>query len=100
MTGRHSRRDILHTTLKLAAATSVGVGAAPGQAREVPLHGDKALHRVDDVLRIASTNGELPGVVALAATDSGILYEAVFGRRRLPDGPAMTRDTVFRIASM
>jgi CubicO group peptidase (beta-lactamase class C family) len=97
----HSRRDILNTGLKLAAAGSLGAGGAAGvQAREGPMHGDNALHRVDEVLRGALAKGELPGVVALAATESGILYEGVFGRRRLADGPAMTRDTVFRIASM
>ena len=36
----------------------------------------------------------------MAATDNGILYEGVFGTRDLAKGPAMTRDTVFRIASM
>src|ERR1019366_6102362 len=43
---------------------------------------------------------EVPGVVALAATDNGVVYEGIFGKRRLHDGPAMTRDTVFRVASM
>jgi CubicO group peptidase (beta-lactamase class C family) len=38
--------------------------------------------------------------VALAATPDGIFYEGIFGSRRLRDGPAMTRDTVFRVASM
>ena len=38
--------------------------------------------------------------MALAATDKGIVYEGIFGRRRLDGGPAMTRDTVFRVASM
>jgi CubicO group peptidase (beta-lactamase class C family) len=38
--------------------------------------------------------------VALAATDHGILYEGIFGKRRLGEGTAMTRDTVFRVASM
>jgi CubicO group peptidase (beta-lactamase class C family) len=98
MTRRRSRRDILCTTGKLAAAGLLGARGA--QARESPLHGDRTLHRIDEALRSASANGELPGVVALAATENGILYEAVFGRRRLQDGPAMTRDTVFRIASM
>jgi methyl acetate hydrolase len=36
----------------------------------------------------------------LAATDDGIVYEGIFGQRRLHEAPAMTRDTVFRIASM
>ncbi|PWT86465.1 MAG: 1,4-butanediol diacrylate esterase [Proteobacteria bacterium] len=43
---------------------------------------------------------EAPGVVALAATDNDIVYEGVFGIRRIGAGAAMTRDTVFRIASM
>jgi methyl acetate hydrolase len=42
----------------------------------------------------------VPGVVAMAATDNGIIYEGVFGSRHLGHGPAMTRNTVFRIASM
>jgi CubicO group peptidase (beta-lactamase class C family) len=56
--------------------------------------------KIDMILRAATSAGEVPGVVALAATDNGILYEGHFGRRRLGDGPAMTRDTVFRVASM
>jgi len=36
----------------------------------------------------------------MAATDAGILYEGAFGLRDIKSGPAMTRDTVFRIASM
>jgi len=43
---------------------------------------------------------EVPGVVAMAATDGGTLYEGAFGSRDLANGPAMTRDSVFRIASM
>ncbi len=52
------------------------------------------------MLRAATSAGEVPGVVALAATDNDIVYEGTFGIRRLPAGPAMTRDTVFRVASM
>ena len=44
--------------------------------------------------------GDVPGVVALAASDAGIFYEGAFGRREAHRGPAMTLDTVFRIASM
>ena len=38
--------------------------------------------------------------MALAATDKGLLYEGAFGTRVLGNGPPMTLDTVFRIASM
>jgi methyl acetate hydrolase len=56
--------------------------------------------RIDAVLRQAVDAKEVPGVVAMAATDKGLLYEGAFGTRDLGKGPAMTLDTVFRIASM
>src|SRR5580658_11312510 len=37
---------------------------------------------------------------AAAATAEDPFYAGAFGSRRLGDGPAMTLDTVFRIASM
>lgn len=55
---------------------------------------------IDAVLRQAVEAGEVPGVVALAASDAGVIYEGAFGERDLAAGPAMTLDTVFRIASM
>lgn len=57
-------------------------------------------HRIDEVLRTAAERGDVPGVVAMAATREGPLYAGAFGRRGLPDGAAMTEDTVFWIASM
>jgi CubicO group peptidase (beta-lactamase class C family) len=56
--------------------------------------------QLDSVLRRAVDAVEVPGVVAMAATDKGLLYEGAFGTRDLGKGPAMTLDTVFRIASM
>jgi methyl acetate hydrolase len=56
--------------------------------------------RIDAALSRAVEAGEVPGVVAMAATESGTLYEGAFGLRDLAGGPAMTLDTVFRIASM
>jgi methyl acetate hydrolase len=55
---------------------------------------------VDEALRSAAEREEVPGIVALAATRDGVLYEGAFGRRGLPEGAAMTFDTVFWIASM
>ena len=60
----------------------------------------QALAGIDAALSRAVEAKEVPGVVALAATDTGILYEGAFGLRDVVDGPAMTRDSVFRIASM
>ena len=62
--------------------------------------GPGALPRVDAALRSAVDAGEVPGVVAMAATDRGLLYEGAFGRRVRDGVEAMTPDTVFRIASM
>jgi CubicO group peptidase (beta-lactamase class C family) len=52
------------------------------------------------VLREAVDRGDVPGVVAVAGRGEGPVYEGAFGRRSLPDGAAMTADTVFWIASM
>src|ERR1700720_4093820 len=58
------------------------------------------LAAIDAALSRAIDAKEVPGVVALAATEAGVLYQGAFGLRDLVDGPAMTRDSVFRIASM
>jgi methyl acetate hydrolase len=99
---RHvSRRSILKATAKLAAAGSLGADyTAIARAGQRAGHGAKTFAPVDDALRMAVGSGDVPGVVALCATDNGIVYEGIFGKRRLHDGAAMTRGTVFRIASM
>ncbi len=56
--------------------------------------------QADRVLREAADAAKVPGVVAMAATREGPIYQAAFGKRALPSGPAMTVDTVFWIASM
>jgi methyl acetate hydrolase len=56
--------------------------------------------RIDAALSRAAEAKGVPGVVALAATDTGIMYEGAFGLRDIVAGPTMTRDSVFRIASM
>ena len=55
---------------------------------------------IDAVLRRAVDEGEVPGVVAMAATDTGVFYAGAFGLRDLGQGAAMTLDTMFRLASM
>jgi len=93
MIGNPNRRDILKTTVKLAAAGYLA-------ANDAAIASVQTFGEIDSLLRAATEAGEIPGVVALAATGNGVVYEGIFGRRRLPEGPAMTRDTVFRIASM
>jgi methyl acetate hydrolase len=58
------------------------------------------LPQIDRLLQAATDRGDVPGVVAMAATREGPVYQGAFGRRALPDGPPMTADSVFWIASM
>ena len=92
---RHtSRRDMLKGALAVGAAASFGVGRLHAQERS-------AKSRIDAILKQAVDAKEVPGVVAMAATEKGVLYEGAVGPRALEAGAAsMTPDTVFRIASM
>jgi CubicO group peptidase (beta-lactamase class C family) len=58
------------------------------------------IQAIDHVLCQAAHAQDVPGVVAMAATDEGILYEGAFGTRELGKDAAMTPDTVVWIASM
>ena len=56
--------------------------------------------QVNDILGSAIDRGDVPGVVAMAATRDEVLYQGAFGQRALADEGAMSTDTVFWIASM
>jgi CubicO group peptidase (beta-lactamase class C family) len=90
---RHSRREFFKATAALTAAASFG--AMVGRAAAVQPHA-----QIDAVLRQATEAKEVPGVVAMAATEKGLLYEGAFGTRDLANGPEMTPDTIFRLATM
>ena len=59
-----------------------------------------ALPNIDGLLRSATDAGEVPGVVAMAASADGVVYQGAAGKRALPAGPDMSADSVFWIASM
>lgn len=89
-------------TVTRRSAIQAGAGAL--LAGGIPLfwsgeaRADKA--KLDAVLSGAVSSGSVPGVVALAADDKGVLYEGAFGKRNVVTGAAMTPDTMFWIASM
>lgn len=56
--------------------------------------------RIDAFLKSAVEAGDVQGVVAMAKTREGTIYEGAFGERLLGSGDAMTLDTVGWIASM
>jgi methyl acetate hydrolase len=89
------------TVLGVAASAALGPVAGTHHAAAAGPDGAANLRAgIDAVLRQAVDAQDVPGVVAIAATDHGIFYEGSFGARKLSAGPAMTSDTVFRIASM
>jgi methyl acetate hydrolase len=60
----------------------------------------RELPEIDKVLNAATQRGDVPGIVAMAATRDEPIYQGAFGRRAVSDGALMTADTVFWIASM
>lgn len=55
---------------------------------------------IDQALQQATDTGQIPGVVAMAATDKEVIYHGAFGKRDLGKPDPMTLDSVFWIASM
>src|ERR1700744_3671169 len=56
--------------------------------------------QIDQILRQKSDAVEIPGVVAVAASGSEVIYQGAFGKRDLSKPDEMTTDSVFWIASM
>ena len=91
---RLTRRDALLRTLALAGATGLRPAGAAAPA-QTPRNPD-----INSILQGAVNAREVPGVVAMAATDRATIYQGAFGLRCLGAPAKMSTDTVFRIASM
>jgi methyl acetate hydrolase len=92
---RLTRRDALLQTLAFA-----GAGTLRPVAAATPRHAPPRNPDIDSILQGAVNARDVPGVVAMAATDRTILYEGAFGPRCLGTPAKMSTDTIFRIASM
>src|SRR5262249_54332963 len=55
---------------------------------------------IDKLFTLAAEDKAMPGIVAVAATDKGAIYEGAFGKRDLGKDAPMTVDSVVWIASM
>jgi methyl acetate hydrolase len=101
MPHKPTRRGLLKTTATVAVTSALALNrGAAAWAKEPPDATAGTLPKVDAVLRAAVSAQDVPGLVAMAATETGVVYEGVFGSRRIHEGPEMTRDTIFRVASM
>lgn len=96
-----NRRTLLKTATGLATAASLaGLLERRAIAKEITRTYGGSFGSIDRALQNAVAEKTVAGVVAMAATDKGIVYEGAFGKRRMPDGPAMTADTIFWLLSM
>ncbi|MFM0009548.1 serine hydrolase [Paraburkholderia sediminicola] len=107
MTVQLTRRDLLKRAsgfLAVAAVgglTGIGTEAAEGhQERHRVLVRNAAFAAIDLSLRQAVDNGTVAGVVAMGATQRGLVYEGASGHANPQTGTAMTPDTVFWLLSM
>jgi methyl acetate hydrolase len=89
-----SRRDVLKTATALVAGSSIaGVAGRPAKASQSDPALSPSLGQIDQTLRQAVDSRTVGGVVAIGATDKGVIYEGAFG-------PSVTADSIFWIASM
>ena len=54
---------------------------------------------IDSILEAAVERGDVPGVVAIAATSDGIIYRGAFGKRGRDSEVKMTLGSVFTASS-
>jgi CubicO group peptidase (beta-lactamase class C family) len=103
-----SRRDLLKGAATLMTvparvqfASTPAMAATADGARPIarsPRSG--VFGSIDRTLQRAVDDRQVAGVVAVGATDKGIVYEGAFGKRDAAHGPAMSLDTVFWLLSM
>jgi methyl acetate hydrolase len=90
-------RNVKSSAAAAALLLTVAIGATP--LAQAPPRTTPAAS-LDEKLSAAVTRGDVPGIVAVAATRDRILYQGVFGKADVAGGRPMTADALFRIASM
>jgi methyl acetate hydrolase len=102
MTHKLSRRDLM-----IGASSAVGAAALGGLADRYTFASEAgslarspAFAAIDRSLRQAVDNQTVAGVVALAATQKGTVYEGSFGGANMDTASAMSPDAVFWLLSM
>src|SRR3989454_8820431 len=84
--------------LMLVAVIFTATGAAAQNGR--PALGQNAAAEIDAILQRAVQQGTVPGVVAVVANKDHIIYQGAFGLMDVGKQKPMTKDAIFRIASM
>lgn len=81
-----------------SAPSTGGDSTYPEPLGQIPRGG--AFISIDRILRLSVEGRQVAGVVAVGATDKGIVYDGSFCSRDAAYGPAMSLDTVFWLPSV
>ncbi len=73
---------------------------SPALARTTPAGSSVRFKAIDAALRGGVSRNDVAGVIAVAATPKGMVYEGAFGKANVATGAPMTLDTVFWLLSM
>lgn len=87
------------TTVKAAMNATNGDPLPRGKAEEVGMSSER-LAEIAKVINADIEKGRLPGAVIAVARRGKLVYYEAFGFRDKKSGVAMTKDTIFNIASM
>ncbi|MBZ9765344.1 beta-lactamase family protein [Mesorhizobium sp. CA6] len=94
-----TRRTILRRGGLLGAILALDT-VSPALAATKPVASLLSVSAIDAALRAGVSRDDVAGVVAMAATRNGLVYEGSFGRSNVATGAPMTADTVFWLLSM
>ena len=94
-----TRRTLLRRSGMLGAVLALDA-VRPVPAGAVPAASPRRFKAIDADLAASVSRNDVAGIVALAATLQGPIYEGAFGRANPKTGAPMTADTVFWLLSM
>jgi methyl acetate hydrolase len=87
-------------TLLVTLGCALGLVAISETARNRPAISGDGRAALSQFLQAAVEGHEVPGIVALMTSDKAELYFEAFGQANVAERRPMTRDAIFRIASM
>jgi hypothetical protein len=94
-----TRRAMFQRGGKLGAVLALDA-VSPALAGTTPAASSVEFKAIDAALRGGVSKNDVAGVVAMAATPKGVVYEGAFGKANVATGAPMMVDTVFWLLSM
>ena len=89
-----------HRLASVGAVTILVMSVAAGAQRSDVRRPVSLATALDETLAAAVARGDVPGIVAMAATRDRVIYQGAFGQADVARARPMTVDAIFRIASM